>query len=152
MTRGYHMLRCPYCEKADRYWVSPREGVNGASCRHCDKWFHYAVELTTVKRENAMGEKSPAWKAAVKLVSWVPEGTRPSDYAEWSGYAVEDAKQDDGAPFVSETFLYHLLGKMDARTFLALFRQLLEVMGISLREVERAAARKNGSNIVEQHG
>ncbi len=59
------------------------------------------------------------------LLEWTPENKyildKNSNYYE---------KDDEDAPFVSETYLYNLLGKEDARTFRALLKNVLEHLGV----------------------
>jgi hypothetical protein len=72
-------------------------------------------------------------KAMIALASWVPEQSRPTDYAKAFGWPVDE--QDNGAPFLSETFLYPMLGKDDARTLLYYWRQLAKASGVPWDEV-----------------
>jgi hypothetical protein len=75
-----------------------------------------------------------------KLLEWVPEAV-PLEKISRINYPVKDfgkvfftgdsaVKADDKQPFFSEAYLYNLLGKEDARTLLALMRQLCESLGI----------------------
>lgn len=48
---------------------------------------------------------------------------------------------DEKAPFFSETFLYNLLGKDDARTLRGLIANVCKAVGLEFREVERLAER-----------
>ncbi len=64
-------------------------------------------------------------RAIKELLEYVPENKdildKDSDYY---------AKGDENAPFVSESYLYNLLGKEDARTFRALLKNVLEHLGV----------------------
>lgn len=70
------------------------------------------------------------------LLAWIPEMSKPSDYAELTGWEIEDAKDGDGSPFVSEAFLYIVLGKDDARTFLSRVGKVIEAAGYDMFELE----------------
>ena len=61
-----------------------------------------------------------------KLYSFVLEDTYKETFQENKGYEEGDEK----APFFSESFLYNLLGKEDARTVLACLRNFITSMGI----------------------
>ena len=56
-----------------------------------------------------------------RLLAWTPEQT-PPHFKERDGY--EDGDED--SPFLSEAYLYNLLGKEDARTLLALLSRYKE--------------------------
>jgi len=62
------------------------------------------------------------YQALTALVEFTVE-CRP-DFSTKEGYEPGDEK----APFFSETFLYLLLGKMDARTLLARLRRVCEAV------------------------
>lgn len=62
------------------------------------------------------------YQALTALVEFTVE-CRP-DFSMKEGYEPGDEK----APFFSETFLYLLLGKMDARTLLARLRRVCEAV------------------------
>ncbi len=77
-------------------------------------------------------------KAAKTLRDWVPEfGTTNQTLNKKikASYHANGAPEDEFPPFVSETFLYELLGKDDARTFRALVRELLEAAGMRREEI-----------------
>ncbi len=40
----------------------------------------------------------------IKFLEWIPEFSKPSDYAELTGWPYEDAKTGDGSNFISESF------------------------------------------------
>jgi len=116
--------------------------VTGATCTNCGEWFQFALKLQTVKRDHNLGEKSPVWEHAIKLANWVPPGLTPSMAASLLyGVDTEYTKTDDGAPFLSEAYLYNVFGKEDARTLLALISRILEASGATLWEVQKAAAK-----------
>lgn len=81
------------------------------------------------------------------LVSWVPESGFPSlmkgqDHGAY-GRTREELR---GCPFFTEAFTYELLGKEDARTLLALVRELMVAAGIprmEQHEIECEAHREN---------
>lgn len=156
-TRGYHHLICPHCDRVNHaIFIDLERGRSGTRCQHCSKWFSVRQQLVTYDPETLKGQASPLWEKAVELLSWVPEGYSPSTFAkwqadEWHGGSftqemedryLQDARESDGAPFVSEAYLYHCLGKEDARTLLSLLRQLLEAGGIEMFEAECEAARR----------
>ncbi len=69
-----------------------------------------------------------------KLLKWVPQNVPleqisgivyPKKY-----FGVVFDKNDDKQPFFSEAYLYNLLGKEDARTLLALMRQLCKALDV----------------------
>lgn len=72
------------------------------------------------------GQVDDALKAEIAkgLLRWTPEC--PAIGAHLKGYQ----KGDDDAPFMSETYLYLLLGKEDARTLLALMRPVWALLGV----------------------
>lgn len=55
----------------------------------------------------------------------------PKQKAEWLAELREDAKR----PFISEAYLYNLLGKEDARSLLARFRTLCLACGVDMDEL-----------------
>jgi len=69
----------------------------------------------------------------VKLFSWTP-GFPPEQFTPTNDFYSDG---DENSPFFSETFLYTLLGKEDARTLLALMRKSLESVGIDMIELEK---------------
>jgi len=77
-------------------------------------------------------EQDAARKALKRLISFVPEAVRPEYYAELFGFSAEDFADVEDVPFLTESFLYAAIGKMDARTVLALLRTLCETLGYDL--------------------
>lgn len=83
-----------------------------------------------------------------RIVSFTPQD-RPLQFdLDTSVYATEPRKSkarraelqkeldgDAQCQFVSESYLYNLLGKEDARTLLSLFRQLAEIFGWDLDDL-----------------
>jgi len=74
-------------------------------------------------------------KESIKeLLEWIPEGV-PLEEISKVNYPVRRfgnvfTTGDDKCPLFSEAYLYNLLGKEDARTLLALMRQLCKSLGI----------------------
>ena len=90
------------------------------------------VEALRIAFRTALAERNEATEkldrmreALVRLYELKLEGT-PEHFKKNYGYS----KGDEDAPFFSETFLYVLLGKSDARTVLALMRPLTEAVGL----------------------
>jgi hypothetical protein len=73
-------------------------------------------------------------EAAKDLLKWAPEGGFPA--------TVEGAEEAEGAPFLSEVYLYPLLGKEDARTLLALVHGLVKQAGLDAAALELEAHRE----------
>lgn len=75
-----------------------------------------------VKDYKAMLAK--AVEAVEKLKKWAPE-SGPGLLRKCEGFT----KGDEDAPFFTETFLYLMIGKEDARTLLAYMRDVAESVG-----------------------
>jgi hypothetical protein len=84
-------------------------------------------------------ESDPVRLALLRFISFVPETVRPQDYAEVMGWNKDDFEDSDGANLLSETFTYAMLGKMDARTLRALFREICDSLGYDFWKLEIAA-------------
>lgn len=70
--------------------------------------------------------------AIVQLFTWEPHVSvldKKSPYYD---------PEDEGAPFMTETTLYNLLGKEDARTLLALVNQVIAAAGVDSMGVDEA--------------
>lgn len=105
-----------------------------------------ATQLAAHKLNAEDGQDLPtalARQAWLCLLAWVPELNFPSDFATQRGYDPAEVKRDsDGASFLSETFLYLVLGKDDARTLLhSRLPALARATGFDLDDLEREAAR-----------
>lgn len=70
---------------------------------------------------------------AVRIYSWRPECT-PAAIAE-----DPDIAADESIPFLSETYLYTLLGKEDARTLLYSINNLLRSVGLDPNHIQQMA-------------
>ncbi len=70
----------------------------------------------------------------IRLFAWTPE-TVPSQLKR----SIHYADGDERFPLLTEAYLYCLLGKEDARTFLALLRDVLIRLGYDLDTVTSAA-------------
>jgi hypothetical protein len=86
------------------------------------EWIGYVSRRTSRAAEQAI----------TALLRWTPELTGTRELRAWSkavnGYPVDDG--DGDAPFVSESFLYPLLGKDDARSFRGYLRAAFEAVGV----------------------
>lgn len=79
-------------------------------------------------------------QAVIELYKWRPESGFPTKLKKGNDYwDKEDDKNEAEIPFLSETFLYSLLGKEDARTLLSLVRQLFESQGLDAHAFEMKA-------------
>jgi hypothetical protein len=68
-------------------------------------------------------------EAVIELMSWTPHfGMSPAVIKEGKKSGMYQ-KGDEEAPFISEAYLYTLLGKDDARTFMAMINHLLRLVG-----------------------
>ena len=79
--------------------------------------------------------------AAKKILKWAPGFRKdiPLAYGGMYKSKEEEAEQRkgvEGCPFVSEAYLYELLGKDDARTFRGMLDHLLEACNIKMHEIE----------------
>lgn len=79
-------------------------------------------------------------KAALELLKWRPENGFPRALRRDNDH-YDKGCDSEFVPFFSETFLYALLGKSDARTLLARIRNLFRSMGLEPDEFEEAAGR-----------
>lgn len=85
--------------------------------------------------------------AIKRLLMWRPEGGMPevfhlNDQEAVIAHAKKTkyfAEGDEKAPFFSEAFLYDLLGKEDARTFMALIHTIVAEAGIEMMPIRQAA-------------
>ena len=67
-------------------------------------------------------------EAAIDLFMWRPESGFPKGVRGSTEYGAE--KDNEDVPFLTESFLYPLLGKEDARTLMALVNNLFRSMGV----------------------
>ena len=70
-------------------------------------------------------------EALRELVTWVPEVGFPGNCTP-----VYDDPPDEDCPFFTESFLYELLGKEDARTVLCLLEAVAHGLGTTVRELQ----------------
>ena len=83
-------------------------------------------------------------RALKELISWAPEYKKPSDFANITGFPIEQIiLEDNQVAFLSEAFLYPLLGKEDARSFLVNLRCVCRSAGFDLYDLEQEIAREN---------
>lgn len=76
-------------------------------------------------------------EAAQHIYEYTPECINV-EFSELPGYT----PGDDSAPFFSEAFLYPLMGKMDARTILAMVNNLVRAAGLDPVVLKREAYQK----------
>lgn len=123
-----------------------------------------AIKAADDKLEEAIRERikvgnSGALIALTRFATWVP-GMFP--FKQNADGADPTNDKLERAPFVSENYLYNLLGKEDARTFLALFNDLCQAIGVEhyrdlqqkffQKRAERDAEEKERlSKIIENH-
>ena len=93
-----------------------------------DEAFAIAVDI---RLQAGQVEAVEAYK---RLLSWQPEVRFPSNitpaYSSYrsGGQHAEQRKRLNEAPFMSESYLYELLGKEDARTLLALVHNIARAL------------------------
>lgn len=75
-------------------------------------------------------------KAVIDLLTFTPHFGMPDFLKKESRRAGFYDKGDDEVPVICETFLYPLLGKDDARTFMALLNHVLRIVGMDPGSVE----------------
>jgi len=79
-------------------------------------------------------------EAAIDLFMWRPDAGFPKTLKK--GNSMCDGSEDEPTvPFLSESFLYALLGKEDARTLLARIDGLFYAMGIDPHQIQRRAGK-----------
>nr|WP_276978450.1 hypothetical protein [Ferrimicrobium acidiphilum] len=79
-------------------------------------------------------------EAIVELYRWKPDTVSAKAASRVTGGAYYE-ESDEKAPLLSEAFLYNLLGKEDARTFMALLRSAFESVGVDPRRAENSRAK-----------
>lgn len=77
-----------------------------------------------------------------QLLKWRPNGGMSEAVIAQAKKLKYFADGDERAPFFSEAFLYNLLGKEDARTFMALIHTIIAEAGIDLHPLREAAHRE----------
>lgn len=79
-------------------------------------------------------------QAVIDLLTFTPHYGMPDFLKKESKRAGFYDKGDDEVPVICETFLYPLLGKDDARTFMALLNHVLRIVGMDpdSAEIDRA--------------
>ena len=75
-------------------------------------------------------------KAVIDLLTFTPHYGMPDFLKKASKKAGFYDEGDDEVPLICETFLYPLLGKDDARTFMALLNHVLRIVGMDPNSVE----------------
>ena len=68
-------------------------------------------------------------EAVIELMSWTPHWGMPAAVIKEGKKSGMYSKGDEEMPFISEAFLYTLLGKDDARTLMAMINHLLRLVG-----------------------
>jgi hypothetical protein len=84
------------------------------TCSRCKSQLHHECHPETLQ------------EAALDLFMWRPESGFPKEMKKHG----DGAEQDKDVPFLTESFLYPLLGKEDARTLMALVNNVFRACGI----------------------
>lgn len=117
-----------YVTPFEEGWWSSREAYDRYldKCEHCHvpSAEHLTEKCTYVLSEDDIEsvKKEFAAESVKALLEWKPEDC-PKRIRE--AYEANGAEPGAIPPFFSEVYLYELLGKEDARTLLALMRQVL---------------------------
>lgn len=96
------------------------------TCSRCGSKLHHECHPETVA------------EAALDFFMWRPESGFPKALKKGNDW-VDERVDDESIPFFSEAYLYALLGKEDARTFMALIGSIFRAMGIEPRHLEEKA-------------
>lgn len=89
-----------------------------------------------------MSSKKKVRHTLLELLKWTPEGKEIlKDVSKIVNGKGAYQKGDEDCPFVSEAYLYNLLGKEDARTFLALLNNIIREMGLDMDELEEEVSK-----------
>lgn len=98
------------------------------TCSRCNSLLHHECHPETLE------------EAALDLFQWRPESGFPKALKKGNDYC-DGNEDDETVPFLTESFLYPLLGKEDARTLLARIHALFRAMGVEPRNFEENAWR-----------
>lgn len=90
-----------------------------------------ALRLIADATGSGVGDPQKVKDALRDLFTWTPE-SKPKQFSNRAGTGYR--KGDEDAPFFTESFLYVLLGKEDARSLLGRMRVLCEALGLSREE------------------
>jgi len=137
--KGLHQEFC-LCYSCGKFRPDTSE-----NCPIAQRIYELDVELNLVTPVWECGEfriapDTDELRGALKeLIAFIPEGASPQDYADIFGFSLEDIGEETQVPFLSESFLYAALGKEDARTVRALFRQICEKLGFDFPVLELEA-------------
>lgn len=93
-----------------------------------------ALRLLADATESGVGDPQRIRDALRDLYTWTPE-SKPKQFSNRAGTGYR--KGDEDAPFFTESFLYVLLGKEDARSLLGRMRVLCEALGLTHEEQAR---------------
>lgn len=75
---------------------------------------------------------------AIRLFKWRPEIGFPEALKKKNPWA-DERLDDEDIPFLSEAYLYALLGKEDARTLMAMINNLMRAVGLEPYDIEKEA-------------
>jgi hypothetical protein len=90
-------------------------------CSRCEVTLHHECHPKTLE------------EAALDLFMWRPESGFPKALKKGNDMC-DGAEDDEGVPFITESFLYPLVGKEDARTFMALVNNVFRALGVEPRD------------------
>ena len=96
------------------------------TCSRCNSKLHHDCYAETLE------------EAALDFFMWRPEGGFPKPMKKGNDDCDGDEDKEE-VPFLSESFLYPLLGKSDARSLMSRIHGLFYAMGIEPRDFEEKA-------------
>lgn len=103
----------------------------------------YTITCGRCKAEVAHHCNPELVRWAIRLLSWRPETGFPAQLKKDNPYLPDKESKNEidspEIPFLSETFLYPLLGKEDARTLLALVDHLIMGVGLDPNSIQTMA-------------
>lgn len=114
----------------DRY-RTPDEIIQNQRYAAEDKLREADEALKKAIADRIKAGNASALATLTRFATWVPELGFPHAVDQCTGKEItdEERKRLNNAPFVSEAYLYALLGKEEARTFLALFGSICQELG-----------------------
>lgn len=113
------------------------------------KWNEYLKKINEeLDKDSVNGIGGQSMKKEIKeLLNWTPEGVDlkaigkvnyPEKYFPKKQYGEIVTDEDCKQPFFCESYLYPLLGKMDARTLLCLLERAFESLGVSIDDYKES--------------
>jgi hypothetical protein len=111
-----------------RGWVNKHKSTYVAGSWDYDKEGVELIEATTAALEIQVDEGVGVDGETIqRILEWSPGHLPKSCKTKGGGYQ----EGDENAPFFSESYLYNLIGKEDARTLRSLMRPLWKAAGVS---------------------